>query len=347
MASVSLPGPAGALGARPAGRARTGHGGWWFPPTALGRVAALRLLAYAFIPVDVLVTTAWVGQHGDVPGVLYRPVMAARLLHLPTPTRDGVDLLKLALLVAAATAAVAVLTRATTLVRLAGAAVFGLYGWWMLVAMSYGKVDHDRFAFLVLLGVLPTVGAARLGERRRSLEAGWAVRMTEVAVVATYFFAVEQAPLRRLELGDGCHAHPGRPAPRDRPGAVDARSPGRPARVPVGPAPARARRRSCSSCAGTASGAALIGALIGFHVMTYLAIRIIFLPHVVAPWPSSARAAWPARRGAADRNLARGRQRRRGRPRPPRPSGRRGWSPRRRTAATRPGATPSASGCGR
>ena len=189
MASVSLPGPADALGARPVGRARTGRGGWWFPPTALGRVAALRLLAYAFIPVDVLLTTAWVGQHGDVPGVLYRPVMAARLLHLPTPTRNGVDLLKLVLLVAAATAAVAVLTRATTLVRLAGAAVFGLYGWWMLVAMSYGKVDHDRFAFLVLLGVLPTVGAARLGERRRSLQAGWTVRMTEVAVVATYFFA--------------------------------------------------------------------------------------------------------------------------------------------------------------
>ena len=82
MASVSLPGPAGRFGARPAGRARTGHGGWWFPPTAPAG-SPLRLLAYAFIPVDVLVTTAWVGQHGDVPGVLYRPVMAARLLHSP------------------------------------------------------------------------------------------------------------------------------------------------------------------------------------------------------------------------------------------------------------------------
>ena len=69
---------------------------WWFPPIALGRVAALlRLLAYAFVPVDVLVTDAWVGEHGDVPAVLYRPVMVARLLHLPPPTRLSVDLVRI------------------------------------------------------------------------------------------------------------------------------------------------------------------------------------------------------------------------------------------------------------
>ena len=177
----------------------------------------------------MLLSTAWVGQHGDVPGVLYRPVMVARLLHLPTPTRTGVDLLELALLVAASMAFVAVLARATTLVRTAGAAVFALYGWWMLVAMSYGKVDHDRFAFLVLLGVLPTVGAADLGQQRRSLQAGLG-RADDPGGRRRDLLPrrLGQAPLRRLELGHGGHADPRRPAPGHGPGAVDARPSRRP-----------------------------------------------------------------------------------------------------------------------
>ena len=283
MASLIPPGPAGAVGAQPVGPARTSRAGWWFPPTALGRVAALRLLAYAFVPVDVLVTTTWVGQHGDVPGVLYRPVMVARLLHLPTPTRTGVDLLRLALLVATVTALVAVLTRATALVRAAGVAVFALYGWWMLVAMSYGKVDHDRFAFLVLLGVLPTVGAAALGEQRRSLQAGWAVRMTQVAVVATYFLAawgklrfggwnwatgatLTRAVLRRgTDLAQWTLDHPG--VLRTFQWLLLLLELAAPLLLVV----RRERTRYV-----------IVGALIAFHVITYLAISIIFLPHVVA-----------------------------------------------------------------
>ncbi|MDM4784385.1 MULTISPECIES: hypothetical protein [unclassified Micromonospora] len=35
--------------------------------------------------------------------------------------------------------------------RLLGWTVFALYFEWMIVAMSYGKVDHDRFALLVAL----------------------------------------------------------------------------------------------------------------------------------------------------------------------------------------------------
>jgi hypothetical protein len=64
-----------------------------------------------------------------------------------------------------------------------------MYLWWMLIAMSYGKVDHDRFGFLLLLFVLPTVGAARFGDRTPSPAAGWAIRMTQVGAVATYFLA--------------------------------------------------------------------------------------------------------------------------------------------------------------
>jgi hypothetical protein len=59
----------------------------------------------------------------------------------------------------------------------------------MVVAMSYGKVDHDRFAYLVALAVLPTVGRARHGDTEPLDAAGWAVRCIQVAVVLTYFLA--------------------------------------------------------------------------------------------------------------------------------------------------------------
>jgi hypothetical protein len=161
---------------------------WWFAPAALGRIAALRLLAYVFIPVDVLVTTSWVGDQAGA-RELYQPLMLAEWLRLPVPTPSMVVILRAAVLTAAVVAATATLIGATRAVRIAGAATAVFYLWWMFVAMSYGKVDHDRFAFLVLLAVLPTVGAARLGERTRSAAAGWAVRTTQVAVVATYFLA--------------------------------------------------------------------------------------------------------------------------------------------------------------
>jgi hypothetical protein len=161
---------------------------WWFAPAALGRVAALRVLAYVFIPIDVLLTTSWVGDQAGA-RELYRPLVLAEWLRLPVPTPSMVVTLRAALLTAAVVAAAAALVGATRAVRIAGGATAALYLWWMFVAMSYGKVDHDRFAFLVLLAVLPTVGAARPGDRTRSAAAGWAVRTTQVAVVATYFLA--------------------------------------------------------------------------------------------------------------------------------------------------------------
>ncbi len=163
--------------------------GWWFPPIGRGRVAGLRLLAYAFIPVDVLVTTRWVGRHGDVGAVLYHPLLLDRLLHLPVPTPTVVTFVRLALLLATAAALAAGFGRSDRAVQVSGVTVAALYLWWMLIAMSFGKVDHDRFGFVLLLFVLPTVGAARLGDRAPSAAAGWAVRMVQVGAVATYFLA--------------------------------------------------------------------------------------------------------------------------------------------------------------
>jgi hypothetical protein len=156
---------------------------WWLRPVPLARIAVFRVIIYLFIPVDVFLTTAWVRAHADVPTAYYQPLVIGRLLHLPVPTHTVVLVVQWALVVAAVAAATG---RAP---RLLGTAVFLLYGEWMVIAMSYGKVDHDRIAFLVALAVLPTVGWARFRDRRPSEGAGWAMAAVLVAVTLTYFLA--------------------------------------------------------------------------------------------------------------------------------------------------------------
>ncbi|MDT0277755.1 MFS transporter permease [Blastococcus goldschmidtiae] len=156
---------------------------WWFIPVPLARIAVVRVIAYLFIPVDVFLTTAWVRAHADVPTEWYAPLLIGRVLHLPTPTHTLIVVVQWALVLAAVAAATG---RAP---RLLGTAVFLLYLEWMVIAMSYGKVDHDRIAFLVLLAVLPTIGCARFRDRRRSEAAGWAMAAVLVAVMLTYFLA--------------------------------------------------------------------------------------------------------------------------------------------------------------
>lgn len=157
---------------------------WFFAPVPLGRVAALRTLAYLFVPVDVLFLTRWVLDHKDVPGDLYQPLLIGRILPLPTPSYWLVVGICIALVAAALVAATG---RAP---RLLGWSIFALYFEWMIIAMSYGKVDHDRVGYLVLLAVLPTIGKAHWGDRDTLSErAGWAMRVTQIAVVCTYFLA--------------------------------------------------------------------------------------------------------------------------------------------------------------
>lgn len=156
---------------------------WWHAPLPRARVARLRVIVYAFVFVDVFLLRPWVADNGLVVGSLYDPLMIGRILPLPVPTPLVVAIVKYALLVSAAVALTGRLPRA------AGFLVFLLYTEWMVIAFSYGKVDHDRFAFLVALAVLPTVGAARWRDRRSDADAGWAIRCVQVAVVATYFLA--------------------------------------------------------------------------------------------------------------------------------------------------------------
>lgn len=156
---------------------------WWFAPLPRGRIAWLRTLLYLFIFVDVFWLTPWVADNGMVPPSQYHPLMIGRIVPLPTPTPVVVAVVQYSLLVCAAVAA------SGRFVRLAGTLVFALYLEWMVIAFSYGKVDHDRFAFLVALAVLPTLGRVSWRDRTPDEKAAWAIRCIQLAVVATYFLS--------------------------------------------------------------------------------------------------------------------------------------------------------------
>ncbi|SOC48734.1 hypothetical protein SAMN05660748_1442 [Blastococcus aggregatus] len=257
---------------------------WWFAPVPLARIAVFRTIAYLFIPVDVFLTTAWVRAHADVPTEWYAPLLVGRILHLPSPTHTLVLVVQWALVLAAVAAATG---RAP---RLLGAAVFLLYAEWMVIAMSYGKVDHDRIAFLVALAVLPTIGRARFRDRRLSESAGWAMAAVFVTVMLTYFLAawakvrfggwdwptgstLTRAVVRRgTPLSDWTLDVPGLlPAAQWLMLILEFAAP-----LMLLVRSDRAR-------------IALALFLIGFHVMTYAGVQIIFLPHCIAilsilPW---------------------------------------------------------------
>jgi hypothetical protein len=265
-------------------RAVSPAGPWWSRPVPLARIAVFRTIAYLFIPIDVFLTTSWVRAHADVPSEWYDPLLIGRLLHLPTPTHTVVLVVQWALILAALLAATGWAP------RLLGSAVFLLYGEWMVIAMSYGKVDHDRIAFLVALAVLPTIGRVRFRDRRTSEAAGWAMAAVLVTVMLTYFLAavakirfggwdwptgatLTRAVLRRgTPLSDWTMDVPYLlPAAQWLMVAFELA------------APLMLLVRSDRARVG------LVVFLLGFHVMVYAGVQIIFLPHCVAilsilPW---------------------------------------------------------------
>jgi hypothetical protein len=259
-------------------------GRWFFRPVPLTRIAVMRTIAYLFIWVDVWLTTSWVKAHADVPPEWYAPLTVGDLLHLPTPTHTVVTVVQWALLL---TALVAATGRAP---RLLGTVVFLLYAEWMVIAMSYGKVDHDRIAFLVLLAVLPTVGAARWKDRRRSEAAGFALAAVLVAVMLTYFLAAwakirfggwdwpTGATLARAVIRRGT---PLSDWTLDVPWLLEAMQW---AMIVV-----EALAVLMLLVWRDRARVALVVFLIGFHLMVYAGVTIVFLPHCVAilsilPW---------------------------------------------------------------
>jgi hypothetical protein len=157
---------------------------WLFAPVPLGRVAVLRTFVYLFIVFDILVYTETAQNRVYVPTELYVPLHVDQLVPIiPTPTSTVVDVTIWGLLILSPIAAIGIFP------RLLGSIIFCLYFEWMLIFNSYGKVDHDRFAFLVALAVLPTIGRARHGDKTISEKAGWAFRLCQLSVIATYFLA--------------------------------------------------------------------------------------------------------------------------------------------------------------
>ena len=243
---------------------------WWFPAIDPARVMWLRRALYAFVILDVLLLTPWVRDHRMVPGDLYRPLQLGRLLHLPTPTETFVDVVMIGLLVASA---IALAGKAP---RLAGTAVAVLYLEWMVIAFSYGKVDHDRFTILVALAVLPTVNL------RSRESAGWAIRCVMVAAVATYLLSVyakhrfggglgewvDSTTLLRAVTRRGTFlADP----LADLPAVLHAAQYALVTMELLSPlllVPGRV-------------GRVMLAVVVGFHAMTYAMVTISFLPHVV------------------------------------------------------------------
>jgi hypothetical protein len=152
---------------------------WFFEPVPLERWHVFRILIYLYVPFDVA-TSKWVAHHGLVPASWYEPLWFARALHIPAPTATSMAVCGIALLTLPFIAA------AGKGRRVLGPLIALGYLYWAFVAMTYGKVDHDRVALLTALAVLPTVPWTGRGKDAR---AGWALSTVQVSFVLTYFLA--------------------------------------------------------------------------------------------------------------------------------------------------------------
>ncbi len=153
---------------------------WWFPEVPLARVALFRVVIYLFIIWDILFLTNDVIGHSYAPH-LAAPLWLSRALHLPAPNPLLAHTLQLAIILGCLVAA------SGRLPRLAGAVVAVSFTWWMLDSQGFGYVSHDHLALVVATWVLPTAGRARVRDHGTSQSAGWALRVVSVAVAVTYF----------------------------------------------------------------------------------------------------------------------------------------------------------------
>lgn len=157
---------------------------WFMPEVPLARVAVFRVLIYLFIIIDVLTISGDVIAHGWTPE-FYQPLWLARFLHIPAVSVLGAQILLTLIIVFSLLAAAGILQ------RLSGWAVALSFGAWMFYTQGYGYVAHDHMALVVAAFVLPTVGTARFRDvGTASARAGWALRVVQIAVVLTYFYSV-------------------------------------------------------------------------------------------------------------------------------------------------------------
>ncbi|WP_258234134.1 hypothetical protein [Brevibacterium oceani] len=156
---------------------------WFTPELPLARVAMFRVFIYLFIIIDVLTISGDVIAHGWTPE-FYQPLWLARFLHIPAVSVLGAQLLLAAVIVFSLLAAAGILQ------RISGWVVAITFGLWMFYTQGYGYVAHDHMALVIAALVLPTVGVARFRDvGTTSAKAGWALRVVQIAVVLTYFYS--------------------------------------------------------------------------------------------------------------------------------------------------------------
>ncbi|ABS02483.1 hypothetical protein [Kineococcus radiotolerans] len=149
------------------------------PALPRARVAWLRLLLAVFAVLDATLLTNHVLPHVHVPE-FWRPTLLGRLLHLPAPTALTAGL-ALAAMVLGVLLVLVPRTR-----YLAGWLSSLGYLAWVLWSMGFGYVAHDHMAIVVAAVVLLTAGRADFDDLRPSRRAGWALRCVQVATVMTY-----------------------------------------------------------------------------------------------------------------------------------------------------------------
>ncbi|WP_423057824.1 hypothetical protein [Brevibacterium linens] len=157
---------------------------WFMPAVPLARVAVFRVFIYVFIIIDVLTISGDVIAHGWTPE-FYQPLWLARFLHIPAVSVLGAQTLLALIIVFSLLAAAGILQ------RVSGWAVAITFGAWMFYTQGYGYVAHDHMALVIAAFVLPTIGTARFRDvGTASARAGWALRVVQIAVVLTYFYSV-------------------------------------------------------------------------------------------------------------------------------------------------------------
>ena len=153
------------------------------PALPASRITALRTIVYAFVIVDVFLIANDVPSHAGNADY-YKPLLLARILHLPAVTTPIAYTL---LAVIVVSCLVGVWGRFP---RVTGTVIAVAFTIWMLYSQGYGYVSHDHLALMIAVWLLPTVPSRGWHDDTPSEAAGWVLRCIQLAVVATYFLSV-------------------------------------------------------------------------------------------------------------------------------------------------------------
>lgn len=150
----------------------------WFAPVPGERLAVFSRIVHLTVLYTVFVTDRWAADHAWAPRAFWQPVALARWLSIPAPVPSTMTALQIVLAASTVIAVAGVGPR-----RLVNAVVACTYGWWLVWAFSFSKVDHDRLTIMVALAVLVIVPGTTRGPDPL---ARWALRTVQIVFVLAY-----------------------------------------------------------------------------------------------------------------------------------------------------------------